>query len=229
MKEISTESVDWFKTLPPAHQRAGRLFLENLRGVFEYDGHFGKQAHFKKPLIALLAENAAVTGVTNKDMSEFLGTSETTVQTARTTVDFSEPLFTQPYARDVKRPRQSDLVLDGTRRVMRTIGARSGREYLVRDEDECAFYQKYVNEFKKQLPNEEPVCKAIFYRMFYYENYYRVQIGPRFNKCPTCLDLGDKENDGTITADEQKEFDAHRKLIGLQNSAHRRDRERLKR
>jgi hypothetical protein len=112
---------------------------------------------------------------------------------------------------------------------MRTIGARSGREYLVRDEDEQAFCQKYVIEFQKQLPNEEPVCKEIFYRMFYHENYYRVQIGPRFNKCPTCLELGDKEKAQTITPEEQKLFDAHRKLIGLQNSAHRRDREKLKR
>lgn len=204
------------------------MLLGNLGGVFNVDGHFNKQAHFKKPLIGLLAENASDLGVTNEDIADFLGTTLTTVRVARKTTDFSEPLFTQPYASDVKRPRIAEFVLDASRRVMRSIGARSGREYLVRDEQEEQFYQKYVRELKNQLPNDEPVCKKIFYRMFYHENYYRVQIGPRFTKCPICLELGDKEKANTITPEEQKLFDAHRKLIGLQNSAHRRDRERLK-
>ena len=119
-------------------------------------------------------------------------------------------------------------MLETTRRVMKTIGARSGRSYIVRDQTEDEFYQKYVTEFKNQAPYEKEVCKDLFYRMFYGENKYRVQIGTRHNKC-TCRDYEQKEKDGTITELERKTLKAHKTLLSIQNVAHRRDRERIKR
>lgn len=222
------KNMRWFKSLSSSKQAVTRLFMTALDGAFDVGGHFHKQAYHKKPLIALLAEHASELEVTNKQIAQVLATSETTVQQSRTNVTYNEPLFTQKYPYETSRNRISEYVLETTRRVMKTIGACSGREYIVRDQIEDEFYQKYVQEFKKQAPSEKEVCKDLFYRMFYGENKYRIQIGTRHNKCPTCREYELKENDGTITEAERKTLKAHKSLLSIQNIAHRRDRERVK-
>jgi hypothetical protein len=223
------DSRRWFASLSQQKQRLTRMVMQSVDGIFDVGRHFQKQSYFKKSIIALLTEHARDYQNTNKEIARLFGCSESTVQEARQTADFSGPLFTQKYPRDVTRNRISEGQLEVSRRIMRTIGARSGRPYLVRDQNEGEFYQRYLDEFKKQAPCDNPLCKQIFYRLFYSENYYRVQIGPRHNKCPTCRELQDKIDKNTITPQEKKFFEAHKRLIEIQNAAHRRHREDLKR
>ncbi len=207
-----------------------------LRELFNraHDGQFGTHnqlphySTFKKQYIHTLSTYLDEFDITDEVLAKKLGVSRSTVALSRDPAIERLELFTSKMSRFLTRGRISDERAEAARRIMRTTAAESGRNYLVLSCSATDFHQKYVHELKKEDANMVPLSKDVYMRMFHSENYVRVQKGPRHKKCKLCREGEAKIKNKTITPAERAKLEAHKELITIQNTAHRRSRQELK-